>query len=326
MARPALTSAVRPVFRAAAGALAAIALVSGSLAMADAAVASTSHQAGQRAPGATPKPVRFIHVTRSGNRFGQSTYINNRATNGKPRALLFVTPNWNPGNTASGIYDNHPIGVWYNRTLHRWAIFNQDLATMPIGAAFNVLVLPRATSTAFTVTASASNSSGDSLFINRAVINHHPGAILQVTQNWDPPGHNGVYNRDNVGIWFDGSRWAVFEEDQAAMPLHASFNVLVGTRGTGAGAFGTVVKATHSNSVLNWVFVRNRRTNNNFRAMVFATPNWNPPGSSGVYDITPIGVWYDKAVSPRKWAVFNQITTLNMPVRAAFNLLIFRTR
>ena len=59
-------------------------------------------------------------------------------TNGNPNAIVVVTPNWNPGGVCPCVYNNHPIGVWY--TGSQWAIFNQDIAAMPVNASFNVYV------------------------------------------------------------------------------------------------------------------------------------------------------------------------------------------
>ena len=54
------------------------------------------------------------------------------------RGTFQPTPNYNPGG-GSGTYNNHPVGVFYIGA--RWAIFNQDLASMLNNAAFNVLVV-----------------------------------------------------------------------------------------------------------------------------------------------------------------------------------------
>ena len=56
--------------------------------------------------------------------------------------------------------------------------------------------MPRASSTATTVMATTSNSSGDSVFLDFA----GSSALLQVTQNYDPGGGRGIYNNDNVGV------------------------------------------------------------------------------------------------------------------------------
>ena len=83
----------------------------------------------------------FLQTTTSSNRSGDSTYINNTATNNKPNGILFVTPNWNPGGVG-GAYDNHPVGVWYDTGAGQWAVFNEDKASMPIPAAFNIIAFP----------------------------------------------------------------------------------------------------------------------------------------------------------------------------------------
>jgi hypothetical protein len=80
----------------------------------------------------------FIHRATAGNIVGNFTSINHPHCNGDPNAILTVTPNWNPGGVG-GTYNNHPIGVYYTGAV--WAIFNQDLANMPVDAAFNVLVI-----------------------------------------------------------------------------------------------------------------------------------------------------------------------------------------
>jgi hypothetical protein len=84
----------------------------------------------------------FVHRATSENISFNSTYIDNPLTNSNPDVILYVTQNWNPGGSG-GTYNNHPIGVWYDNNRKRWAIFNQDRAQMPSGAAFNVAVLER---------------------------------------------------------------------------------------------------------------------------------------------------------------------------------------
>jgi hypothetical protein len=86
----------------------------------------------------------FIHYATSENISENNTYLDNSLTNDNPNVILYVTPNWNPGGSG-GTYNNHPIGVWYNSNRQKWAIFNQDGATMPEGAAFNVAVLEKPT-------------------------------------------------------------------------------------------------------------------------------------------------------------------------------------
>jgi hypothetical protein len=89
----------------------------------------------------------FIHMATSENTRYNFTDIDSPYTNSKPDAIVIVTQNWNPGGVG-GTYDEHPIGVWYHNG--KWSIYNQDKnpdakqkKPMPIGAAFNVLVVDR---------------------------------------------------------------------------------------------------------------------------------------------------------------------------------------
>jgi hypothetical protein len=85
--------------------------------------------------------VIFVHRATEENVSQNSTYIDHPISNGNPDAILVVTPNWNPEGSP-GIYNAHPIGVWYDSEAQRWAVFNQDLADMPVEAAFNVRLHP----------------------------------------------------------------------------------------------------------------------------------------------------------------------------------------
>jgi len=86
----------------------------------------------------------FVHRATPENISANSTYLDNPLINDDPNVVLYVTQNWNPGGDA-GTYNDHPIGVWYDSSTQRWAIFNQDREAMPEGAAFNVVVFEEPT-------------------------------------------------------------------------------------------------------------------------------------------------------------------------------------
>ena len=81
----------------------------------------------------------YIHRATPENTSENSTYLDNPLLNGNPDAVINVTQNWNP-ESGDGVYNDHLIGVWYDPDAEQWAIFNQDRAAMPEGAAFNVFV------------------------------------------------------------------------------------------------------------------------------------------------------------------------------------------
>ena len=50
---------------------------------------------------------------------------------------MFSTPLWNPGGDG-GVYDTDATGVWYDNP--SWAVFQEDTSSVPLGAAFNLLL------------------------------------------------------------------------------------------------------------------------------------------------------------------------------------------
>ena len=81
----------------------------------------------------------FVHRSEPPNTDDNSTYLDHPLTNGEPDALVSVTQNWNPGG-GGGIYNDHPVDVFYDADVQKWAIYNKDGARMPDRAAFNVAV------------------------------------------------------------------------------------------------------------------------------------------------------------------------------------------
>lgn len=106
--------------------------------------ANRTDEAEDPRPGGVAFDAAFVHRAAPENIIQNSTYLDDPLINGDPDAILYVTQNWNPGGSR-GTYNDHPIGVWYDANRLRWAIFNQDLAAMPEGAAFNVVVLKDST-------------------------------------------------------------------------------------------------------------------------------------------------------------------------------------
>lgn len=75
----------------------------------------------------------FIHVATAANIFTNSTSIT--YPNPLSSDIVMVIPNY----TAGTVYNPNPIGVFF--TGGKWAVFNQNLVAMPVGVAFNVLVI-----------------------------------------------------------------------------------------------------------------------------------------------------------------------------------------
>ena len=261
----------------------------------------------------------FIDIAGPSNTFSNYTLLNNIATNNLPNANVFVTSNVTPF-VVSHPSDPHPLGVWYDTAVNEWGIFNEDRANMPVGAAFDVLVIPNGGSGVFVQTATPASIVSNYTLINNPATNGNPFAQLIITPNWNPGGSGGLYNPHNVGVFYDTGlkEWAIFNEDLAKMPIGVSFNVIVGTSASGGTEFLQTV--TSSNRSGDLTLINNPATNGTPNGVLFVTHNWNPGGIGGTYNPHPIGVSYDTGSG--QWAIFNE-DGASMPLSAAFNVLAF---
>ena len=260
-----------------------------------------------RTAAASVPGARFVHVSTDANRSGDYTIIDHPLTNNNPNAIVFVTQNSTPGG-FSGVVNSPLLGVWY--TGSKWTIFNQDLATMPKGVAFNVLI-PDASAGAFVHTANAGNTDVHVTTIDNPLTNNNPNAFLLVTQNYSPGGGSGTYNNHPVQVTYLSGRWFILNQDFANMPSGASFNVLVLSRGPDAFVHTTTAENTNT---VGWSYIDSSLTNGNPNAIVLVTQN----GAGGVNN-HPLGVRYD--ILYRQWAVFNRYST-DMPAGRTFNVLV----
>ena len=263
-----------------------------------------------------PQSDVFVHKATSANIFLNYSLIDHTLSNADPNAIVFVTSNWNPGGSSSGIYNNQNIGVWYSLT-QKWSVFNQNTtAPMPNNAAFNVLI-PHPDASVFVHKATTGNTSGHITTIDYPLTNNKPNAILLVTPNWNPGGVGGTYNNHPIGVYYAGGKWRIFNQDLVNMPSDAAFNVIVPRPGPGEAVF--VHQASAANTIAHVTFINHPLTNNNPTALVLVTPNWNPGGVGGTYNKHPIGVYYDTI--DNKWAIFNQDSEF-IQIGAAFNVFV----
>lgn len=162
--------------------------------------------------------------------------------------------------------------------------------------------------------ATAENSRGDYTYLDDPLINNDPDAIVLVEPTREQK-DIGSY-RHNIGVWYTprAHKWAIFNQDLAAVPAGATFEVEVPRA---SAAF--VHHADPSNSDGNYTYLDNELTNGEPDAKLSVTQNWNPGGGSGVYNDHPIGTVYDAKVE--KWAIYNR-DGASMPSGAAFNFAV----
>jgi hypothetical protein len=169
----------------------------------------------------------FVHHATDENSRGDYTYINDPSINGDANAIVLVAPSTDRGNAGDATYD-HNIGVWYEGVnKKKWAIFNQDRAAIPGGAAFEVVIPPASQS--FVHYAVPDNTISNFTYLGNPLTHGEPNAGLSVTQNWNPGGGGGVYNDHPIGVVYDQDvqEWAIYNKDSKLMPNGAAFNVAV---------------------------------------------------------------------------------------------------
>jgi hypothetical protein len=238
-----------------------------------------------------PGSVSFRHAVTAPS--GDSSYLDNPVVNGNPKLVVIVSQ------VAATTPDNHVTGVWYDGA--RWAVYNEDVASMPAGAAFSVRAMPPSAD-AFLHVTTKTNVSAHITYIDDAPasasgppLSAMPYAALQVTHVWNAPGLSGVYNAHPVGVWYDGTRWAIYNEDFAPMPVGTAFAVKIG-------GFDTVT-STAATRIGNALVIDQPTLNGAPLANLFLTHDWNPPGVPGTYTTKVASLAYDPKLD--KWTIVN---------------------
>lgn len=254
----------------------------------------------------------YVHTSTSYNTLWNFTLLDNPNTNNNPNALVFVTANWDPGGTYMG-FDDHQTGVLYDSLVGKWAIYNEDGASMPIGASFNVMALynPEPTGSPFVHTVTSANTwAGYITLLNNPSLNGHPNANFQVTPNESPGGGGGVANNHPIGVWYSYlyGQWTIYNEDLASLPIGASFNVVNETGVTHA--FTQV--ATSTNTSGDSTCMNDSLLNGNPNALVNLVHSY---GTSGPYMTDVTAVWYSSYYG--EWCIFDGSYT-TMPLGNSF--------
>ncbi len=161
---------------------------------------------------------------------------------------------------------------------------------------------------AFVHRATGGNSRGDYTYLSHPRVDGDPNAFVFASPT-------GSYDH-NIGVWYEPreKKWAIFNQDRAAVPAGSAFEVVVPPADE-----GFVHRAALLNIVGNATYLDDPLLNGKPDAEVSVTPNWNPGGGGGVYNDHPVGVLYDEDVG--EWSVYNE-DGARMPQGAAFNVAV----
>ncbi|MDB5202801.1 MAG: hypothetical protein JWQ27_2210 [Ferruginibacter sp.] len=112
------------------------------------------------------------------------------------------------------VANNGNVGIGTSNATEKLQINNGFLK---VGGAVN-------NKTAFTVTATPSNSSG--AYLNLSYVNQSQKDMIFITHNYNPPASPLAYCNVPTGIWWNGSIWIIYTENLSPI-ANMSFNVLV---------------------------------------------------------------------------------------------------
>lgn len=171
----------------------------------------------------------YIHMATAANTPNGVTYLNNQWLNGWPNALVWVTQNFNP-NSFSGTYNRSHVGVWYDNSVGRWAVFNEDGTAIAPGASFNIVAEAGEQYQHYYVAHASTTNYIPRITINSVYSNNYPNAQIFVTPVYNPGGTGfGVINNHALIVRYNASlkTWYIENQDGAFFAPYAAFNVWV---------------------------------------------------------------------------------------------------
>lgn len=176
-----------------------------------------------------------LHTVAAGNIPGSATAeteIDHASLNNQAAAIAVVTPNWNPANTPSGTYHDHPITLVYRG--NRWRIRNDDAASMnsAVGASFNLAVAPLFSPNAFM--AELGSSGANEIALSHPLLDDNPCAAPVASRRVKIGDGSLTLNSTPFALEYrepinanDVGRWYIVKEDALGFSPHNAFNVIV---------------------------------------------------------------------------------------------------
>jgi hypothetical protein len=255
----------------------------------------------------------MVHVVRHLGTPPNTTRLDAPYLNGIAGAHIFAMPLATLGEFAL----TSPLGVERD-SASNWYLFSEGTAfEISPRLKFNVTV-PGSDSSVFVHVATAGTipvGLEHTSVIDHAAINNQPDALVFVTQNWDPPEGTTVYNNHVVGVYYAAGRWRVFNEDFAAMPLGAAFNVMVAPIGSPDAFRHVVIPGVNTNPDA-FTGLSHPLLDNNPCAVLQVTSSYDP---NFTYDANVLSVGYENYFG--RWFL-RHLDGAPMQAGAAYNVWI----
>ncbi len=182
-------------------------------------------------------PYSFVHEATASNTRSRYTTLSHPLLDDRRDAMALVNQYYN----YPGTINHHPYLLVYGNDAvvpSAWNIFNSDFVDMPSGGPgpFFLVAVMASSPSAFTHEANPTNTFLNWTTIDSPLLNGHPEAIVLVTAA-ESDVATAVFNAHEVGVWYTGTHWAIFNQDGAPMPHGASFNVFVASASVFADGF-----------------------------------------------------------------------------------------
>jgi len=165
----------------------------------------------------------ITHLATAANQGSLDSYtvLDHPLLNGNADANIVLSNYWNP----NSVYNSNNYSVWYDGA--NWIIFSENLLAIPLNAAFNVLIQGD-TVESFKHQATAANISSNYTVIDHPSLNNNLDAKFVFTHNWGSSGESSNVVLDKtLSVWYTGTNWAIYTEDQTNMPQNILFDIVV---------------------------------------------------------------------------------------------------
>lgn len=161
-----------------------------------------------------PSSNTYMHQATSSNTTDHFTALPPEFTN----HFLFYTTYY------PSVYNNKRYSWDYIGTTRY--LYTPSFTDIPENARF--IIYKSAGEVTFSHITSASNIVANYSIIDHPFLNGNPNATFVFSHFYGLYGEPTQHNIDkNLGVWYDGSKWAIYTEDQSPMPEGLAFDILI---------------------------------------------------------------------------------------------------
>ena len=257
-------------------------------------------------PSIFAQDVGYVHTTTSTNTSGHITRLDHPDLNNNPSAHFLFSQRYIDG---SGVDNNNPTGIWYDG--NRWAIYNENMATLNVGVQFNIFIPDD--SSVFVHTASSSNTSGLYTYLDDTAQEDY----LFYNTYWNP---FAVYNTSIYGNYYNSAsaKRALFSENATNIPENASFKIM---KGSGTSSYLNSISSSAAVITGSSMRLDIPTLNGNPDAVFLYSHYWGiPTGSNQGY----LPVVSEAFYSGGYWHIY-AYSTANFPTEVLFDIIIPET-